>query len=104
MDTLLLLINANRKHCSCFYFDITIFVTVLFFRRATGSFRLYMLLGFALFSKILFSRLKILTLALSYLQPRTYYCLKVPKRVTRFYYDCFIIKIGTGTNTYNFTA
>lgn len=50
-DTLSHLINANTKHSSCFCFNTTIVVTVLFSRRITRSFRLYLLLTFALFQR-----------------------------------------------------
>lgn len=88
MDTLLHLINANTKHSSCFHFNTTIVLTVLFSRRTTRSFRLYLLLIFALFSKIHFSGLNILTIAPSHLQPWIYYCLVVPNRATHFCYNC----------------
>lgn len=62
------------------------------------------MLGFVLFSKILFSSLKMLTLAPSYRKSRTYCYLEVPEKVTHFCYGCFKIKTSAGINIQNFTA
>lgn len=86
MHTLLHLINANKKHSSCFYFKISTVVTDLFSRRITRSFTLCLLLTYALFSKILISRQNIHKLAPSYLDSRTYCCVFALNRANHFWY------------------